>query len=207
MGRPGDHGDNRSLTFTARNRSSRRRGSLSPFWTLRSRGYIGGRGQERGERREGQGEGEEERERAGRTRPQEMICGFSLGITRASPSLSLSLSLSVSLSPSLSLSLFPPSDNLYFRFLRRIAPGLPGVGNRPRWPTRAACLIVSVRTFELQRGLSIPRVSLLSFPLSFSFLRTTVTADGDESAEMGERRETKSRVVCEHRSKMKMTRA
>lgn len=36
----------------------------------------------------------------------------------------------------------PPSDNLYFRFLRRIAPGLPGVGNRPCWPTRAACLIV-----------------------------------------------------------------
>jgi len=102
MGRPGDHGDNRSLTFTARNRSSRRRGSLSPFWTLRSRGYIGGRGQERGERREGQGEGEEERERAGRTRPQEMICGFSLGITRASPSLSLSLSLSFSFSFSLS---------------------------------------------------------------------------------------------------------
>lgn len=39
----------------------------------------------------------------------------------------------------------PPSDNLYFRFLRRIAPGLPGVGNRPRWPTRAACLIVLVQ--------------------------------------------------------------
>jgi len=35
------------------------------------------------------------------------------------------------------------------------------------------------------------RVSLRSFALSFSFLRTTVTADGDESA-MGERGEDRA---------------
>lgn len=46
-----------------------------------------------------------------------------------------------------------PSDNLYFRFLRRIAPGLPGVGNRPCWLTRAACLIVCRCSFWV--GVSI----------------------------------------------------
>lgn len=89
----------------------------------------------------------------------------------------------------------PPSDNLYFRFLRRIAPGLPGVGNRPRWPTRAACLIVSVQ--------------LLSRSAVFRSLAVSRTKVAAEKRKV--RRAEKERsgcgivVSCSHHRKIKIT--
>jgi len=84
----------------------------------------------------------------------------------------------------------PPSDNLYFRFLRRIAPGLPGVGNRPRWPTRAACLIVPIQ--------------LLSCSAEFRSLTCFRMAKREKSEGLRKRSADVDCGFCGHRQKIRI---